>query len=166
MPNINILTDEAIAALIRVRKTIPKGLYPLTRRQVVRNRSVRVDFDIDCPTGDRFVVAIRQSEINPLNFSVILGYQMPGLNTIFRLRRYNGKHQHSSPIEKSGRFREFHKHTATERYQTLGAKEEHFAEIESRYHSLDGAIKCLIEDCGFQDEDEPVPPLMQIMGVE
>src|SRR6266404_6651894 len=157
MPPVNILTDSAIAALIAARKPIPEGLHPLTKRMVTRNRSARVEFDVDGATGEHFVIAIRQNELNPLNFSVILGYQMPGLNTIFRLRRYNGKHSHSNPIERGGLIRDFHIHTATERYQNLGAKEEHFAEIDNRYHNLEGAIKCLLDDCGFHRAEPPLP---------
>jgi hypothetical protein len=157
MPLVNILTDEAIQDLIKIRKPIPEGLYPLTKRMVSRNRSNRTEFDVDCVTGERFVVMIRLNEINPLSFSVILGYRMPGLTTIFRLRRYNGRHSHSNPIEKSGEFRDYHKHTATERYQKLGGREEHFAEIDTRFHNMDEAIKCLLDDCGFARPDPPLP---------
>lgn len=156
MPPVNILTDEAIAALIRLPKPIPDGLYPLTKKLVSRNRSNRTDFDIDCVTGDRFVIAIRQNEINPLAFSVILGYRMPGLTTIFRLCRYNGKHEHSNPIEKTA-LRDFHRHIATERYQRIGAREEHFAIVDSRFHNIDEAIKCLVDDCGFQRKMASLP---------
>ena len=82
---------------------------------------------------------------------------MPGLSTVFRLRRYNGKHTHSNPIEKSGEFREFHRHTATERYQQLGAKEDHFAEVDTRFHNVDGAIQCLLEDNAFEKKHIPLP---------
>ncbi len=157
MSSINILSDDVIDALLKARKPIPDGLYPFTKKMSTRNQNSRVEFDVDCNTGERFVIAIRQNEINPLNFSVILGYRMPGLNTIFRLRRYNGKHTHSNPIEKSGRFRDFHRHTATERYQKLGAKEDHFAEIDKRFHGIDSAIKCLLEDNAFVKEDPALP---------
>lgn len=157
MPQINILSDETINVLIGVPKPIPEGLYPLTRRQTSRNGSRRVEFDVDCITGEHFVIALRQNEINPLSFSVILGYRMPGFNTIFRLRRYNGKHRHSNPIEDNGLFRDFHKHTATERYQKLGAREDHYAEIDMRFHNLESAIKCLLDDCGFVQEEKHYP---------
>ncbi len=97
MPPVNTLSDLAIGVLIAVPKPIPDGLYPLTKKLISRNQSGRVDFDVDCATGERFVVFIRQAEINPLAFSVILGYRMPGLNRIFRLRRYNGKHKPFKP---------------------------------------------------------------------
>jgi hypothetical protein len=157
MPSISILTDDAIDTLLKARKPIPDGLYPLTKKMASRNQNSRAEFDVDCNTGERFVIAIRQNEINPLNFSVILGYRMPGLSTVFRLRRYNGKHTHSNPIEKIGQFREFHRHTATERYQKLGAKEDHFAEIDTRFHNVDGAIQCLLEDNAFEKKHIPLP---------
>jgi len=157
MPTVNILGDEAIEALIRLRKPIPDGLHPFTKRTVSRNRSIHIEFDVDCVTGDRFVVMIRQSEINPLGFSCILGYRLPGFTTIFRLRRYNGIHTHSNTIEKTPEFRNFHRHTATKRYQELGAKEDHFAELDDRFHNLDEAIKCLLDDCGFQKPEPPLP---------
>lgn len=103
------------------------------------------------------MVIVRQSEINPLAFSVILGYRMPGISRIFRLRRYNGKHSHSNPIEKSGIFRDFHRHTATERYQQLGAKEDHYAEVDARFHDIGSAIQCLITDNGFEKKHTPLP---------
>jgi len=47
-------------------------------------------------------------------------------------------------------FYDFHIHTATERYQELGAKEEHYAEATDRYGDLNAAISCMVQDCGFQ----------------
>jgi hypothetical protein len=156
MPPINILSDLAIGALIATPKPIPDGIHPLTKHMAVRNRSARVQFDVDCTTGERFVIVIRQNEINPLNFSVILGYRVPGFNTIFRLRRYNGKHTHSNPIERNA-LRDFHRHTATERYQRLGGREDHFAEVDARFHNVDSAIQCLLEDNGFEKTYAPLP---------
>jgi len=72
------------------------------------------------------------------------------------LRRYNGPHEHTNSIEGTT-LNDFHFHTATERYQKLGAKEDSFAEVTSRHWNLDSAIKCLLEDCGF----DPLPPSPQ-----
>jgi len=95
------------------------------------------------------MLAIRQSMLNPFDFSAILGYKVPGLNTIFRLRRYNGKHRHTNTIEKQS-IQDFHIHTATERYQRFGGmKEDSFAEVTDRYQTLDTAVQCLLDDCGF-----------------
>jgi hypothetical protein len=154
-----ILTDEQTAALLQQEKSVPSGLRPLSRL-VEKNRCNRRDYDVPRPlaSGDRFVILVRQNMLNRFDFSAILGYRLPGVNTIFRLRRYNGKsHYHSNPIENE-RFRDFHIHMATERYQKLGAKEDHFAIMDRRYSDLDGAIDCLLFDCGFRSPmaDSPI----------
>jgi hypothetical protein len=153
-----LLTEDAIKELIAERKPIPDGLQPLTRL-VERNHHMRREYEFTCsPTGNSFVVKIRRSMLNPFDFSAILGYQLPGMNTIFHLRRYNGKsHYHTNPLDEDVRFRGFHIHTATERYQKIGAKVEHFAEITTRYADLDGAIDCLLTDCGFRAPIEESP---------
>jgi hypothetical protein len=151
-----ILSEDSIRELIDESKPIPDGLCPLTRL-TQRHQHMRRDFEITSNMGNAFMVAIRQSMLNTFDFSVILCYQMPGLSTLFRLRRYNGKsHYHSNPIENTV-FREFHIHTATARYQLRGPKEEHFAETTNRYADLDGAIDCLLNDCGFRKPIENSP---------
>ena len=101
--------------------------------------------------GNIFVVKLRKNQINPFDFSVILGYQLPGLNTVFILRRYNGKsHPHTNHLDENVTFRTYHIHTATERYQKFGSNAEHWAEITARYADMDGAIECMLSDCGFR----------------
>lgn len=144
-----ILTDEDIERLVLLEKPIPNGLLPVTR-WAEHNKHRRRDYDIKCDSGETFVLALRESTLNRFDFSAILGYQLPGVNTIFRLRRYNGKsHYHTNPLENET-FRDFHIHKATQRYQNFGTKEDHFAVIDKRYSDLDGAIECLLNDCGFR----------------
>jgi hypothetical protein len=151
-----ILSDKEISALIGEPKTVPEGLCPLTR-QIERNQHRRREYDVQGTLGSSFVLATRQSTLNILDFSVILGYKMPGLNSVFRLRRYNGKsHYHTNTIERET-FRDFHVHTATERYQRNGGKEDHFARIDTRYWNIERAIACLLEDCGFRSPLEESP---------
>lgn len=50
-------------------------------------------------------------------------------------------------------FYDFHIHTATERYQASGLREDSFAESSDRFSDIDGAVRCLLNDCGFD-----VPP--------
>jgi hypothetical protein len=144
-----ILSDSQIAALIAEEKKIPEGLRPLSR-QIERNQHRRRDYDIQGSSGSDFMVAVRQSMLNPFDFSVILGYRVPGVNTVFRLRRYNGKsHVHTNTIEHET-IRGFHMHLATERYQQIGGlKEDGYAQETNRYWNLESAIERLIEDCGF-----------------
>jgi hypothetical protein len=145
---LNILSDELIQELICETKAIPAGLRPFTAKLVERNKHKRKDFEVKNASGNEFVIMVRQSTLNTLDFSAILGYKMPGLNTIFRLRRYNGKHVHTNSIERTT-LNDFHFHTATERYQRKGLREDTFAEVSSRHCTLDSAIDCLLEDCGF-----------------
>jgi hypothetical protein len=152
-----ILSDAEIDALIHEPKHTPNGLLPLPKL-TLRNQHGRKDFPATSASGNEFVIAVRQSMVNTLDFSAILGYKTPGYNTVFRLRRYNGKHVHTNAIE-GIMLNDFHFHTATERYQRRGAKEDSFAEVTSRHWNLDSAVRCLLEDCGFN----PPPPAAQTL---
>lgn len=98
-----------------------------------------------------------------MSFSVILGFYPTNSNTLFRLRRYNGcTHEHTNHIEKRGggpgvvNFRgRFHMHTATERYQSSGFREDDYAEPTENFADVFGAIRCMIEECGVRLPDEP-----------
>jgi hypothetical protein len=151
-----ILSDDQIGELIAEAKAIPTGLDPATTL-ILRHQHYRKEFKVVSSSGNEFVVAIRKSALNVLDFSVILGYQLPHVHTIFRLRRYNGKsHHHTNTIEKQT-FYDFHIHTATERYQRPGFKEDHFAVTTDRYYDLDSAIGCLCDDCGFRSPTNQLP---------
>jgi lysozyme family protein len=151
-----ILSEERISELISEQKPLPSGLDPLAAL-TRRNQHDRKDYTVVTPSGNEFLVAIRRSALNMLDFSVILGYQLPNLHTIFRLRRYNGKsHHHTNTIERQT-FYDFHFHTATERYQRPGFREDHFAERTNRHYSLESAIQCLLDDCGFRPPMEKSP---------
>ena len=98
---------------------------------------------------------LKRSLSNPLSFSAILAYRVPGSNQIFRLRRYNGRaHEHTNVIE-CETFYDFHIHEATERYQELGGKADGYAQSTDRFVDLDGAIDCLIEDCNLVLPPDP-----------
>jgi hypothetical protein len=152
----HILSEERISALIHEPKPQPAGLEPLGA-MTLRNQHYRKDFKIVAPSGNEFLLAVRKSALNVLDFSVILGYQPAHLHTVFRLRRYNGKsHHHTNAIEKQT-FYDFHFHTATERYQRPGFREEHFAVVTSRYQTLEGAVQCVLDDCGFRPPTPQLP---------
>jgi len=151
-----LLSDEAIRELVNEAKPIPEGLRPFSKL-VEYNKHARRDYEITCASGNSFVIAIRQSTMNRFDFSAILGYQMPGINKIFRLRRYNGRsHFHTNTIE-GETFRDFHIHVATARYQNICSKEDHFAVVDARYADLDSAVDCLLKDCGFRSPIENSP---------
>lgn len=146
---IKALTDSEIDQLVHEPKDIPLGLSPQPKGMNERNGHLRKDYTIECSSGNRFVVKIRQSCVNPLNFSVILGYVLPGSYTVFRLRRYNGKsHYHRNVLEGDG-FYDFHVHTATQRYQMPGFDADHVAERTGSFWNLQSAIERLLSECGF-----------------
>jgi hypothetical protein len=151
-----ILSDKEIEDLVLEPKRIPDGLSPL-RRLTQHGMHVRKDFEVESKISpdNGFVVKVRQSSINSLDFSAILGYKVPGTNTIFRLRRYNGSnHDHTNPLERTT-LTGFHIHKATERYQRHGPHHDTFAESTSDHSSLDTAIRALLRDCGFDPPEIP-----------
>lgn len=153
------LTEADIAALLSESKPLPADYRRLLETRAKRGHKER-ELPLEGATGNGFRLIIRQSNINPLDFSVILTYQIPSSNQSFRLRRYNGRsHQHSNKLERQT-FYDFHIHTATERYQERdGFDEDGYAEPTERYATLDAALQCMINDCGFQPPVEANPQL-------
>ena len=150
------LNDEEIDELVSEPKELPADYQ--RRIQVRPHRGHREqELEVKGDSGSEFLVILRQSMHNPMDFSAILGYQVPKSNVVFRLPRYNGRHgEHTNTLEHET-FYDFHIHKATERYQQSGLREDTFAERTDRYADLPGAIRCLVEDCGFIE-----PPGTQI----
>lgn len=141
-------TDQEIALLVAEPKVLPDDLRTRTRMATKRGHS-EGHVEITGEGGGEFRLILRQSAINPLDFSAILAVRVPQSNRVFRLRRYNGKsHQHTNHIE-GGSFFDFHIHFATERYQDRGEDEDSYAEPTDRYGTLQDALRCLIADAGF-----------------
>lgn len=110
--------------------------------------------------GNRFALVIRSHLREPGNFSVIVAVRTScaalgraGIATpeVFRLCRYNGNsHAHANLIE-GDTFRDFHIHRATERYQRTGRRrEDGFAAPSQRFHDLNGAVRCAVEDANIR----------------
>jgi hypothetical protein len=149
-----MLADQEIERLIQEPKPLPAGYRSSMQMKPKRGHYER-EIDVRGVNGSDFRLILRQSRINPLDFSVILGYRPPGSTTLFRLRRYNGKsHEHTNGIENQT-FYEFHVHYATERYQTIGANEDSYAEPTDRYGDFQGAVSCLLKECAFEIPTDP-----------
>jgi hypothetical protein len=147
------LTDANIGMLLSERKELPEDFLSSVK---LKSKMGHKEFDkaITGENGSQFRLIMRQSEFNPLDFSIILIYLPPKSNQQFRLRRYNGKsHEHTNKIEKQTFFG-FHIHTATERYQQSGYREDAYAEETDRYAEFHSAIECMIRDCGFVVSDK------------
>jgi hypothetical protein len=142
-------SDAEIDDLINEHKPLLsnwKSKIKLQEGRGSKNRS----FDIEGKNGNKFLLILRQSIYNPLDFSIILGIYPTGSNRLFHLKRYDGKsHEHTNPIEKED-FYEFHIHTATERYQNYGnGEEDKYAQPTDRFTNYCEALYCMIEDCSF-----------------
>ncbi len=142
------LTDTEIQRLLAEPKPLPEDFRS---RLVAKPKRGHKEQELSV-TGARrsgFRLIVRQSSFNILDFSVILAYVPPRSAKLFRLRRCNGRHQHTNKIE-GDTFDGFHIHIATERYQQAGFEEEDaYAEPTNRYSDLAGAMDCLLRDCGF-----------------
>lgn len=140
-------SDREIEELINERKPLSRD--HVTRLQPSHKISIQGD------KGNEFCLILRQNRMFPSNFSIILAYMPKNTNQLFRLRRYNGKsHQHTNTIERKA-FYDFHIHTATERYQQIGAREDWYAEPTDRFVDFYTALQCMLSDCGFDVPEDP-----------
>lgn len=141
-------SDAEITELIIERKVLEANFRSKIKLRDKRGHKEQ-ELDIRSVNDNQFRLILRQSSLNTFAFSIILAYCPVGSNQLFRLRRYNGKsHEHTNKIE-SNKFYNFHIHTATERYQELGASEDGYAETSDRFSDFHTAIECMISDCGF-----------------
>ena len=142
-------SDREIASLLQESKPLPDNWRRRLRLRPRRGHDER-DLEFTGGAGSAFRLILRQSKINPLDFSIVLGVRVPQTNRLFRLRRCNGKsHEHTNQIENKT-FYDFHVHMATERYQRVGAREDHYAEPTDRYSDFRGAMNCMIDDANFE----------------
>ncbi len=150
----DILSDQDIERLVKEKKSLPADYQGKIQVRPKRGHKER-ELDIKGEDGNDFRIILRQSLINPFDFSIILVYRPPQSNTLFRLRRYNGKsHEHTNLIE-GGTFYDYHIHQATERYQQIGAREDTYAEPTNRFSDFLQATSCMISDCAFETPFDP-----------
>jgi hypothetical protein len=144
-----VLEDTQINDLILKKKYLPENFWNI--KPIFINRYDRHNFPITADDGTEFVIMYRQSKEDFYDFTMGLGYIKPDLVRPFLLKRYNGKHEHTNhdPDGRDVTFEDLHIHTATKKYQLIGPREEHFAEVTDRYSDIFGARDCLIQDCGF-----------------
>jgi hypothetical protein len=148
------LSENDIVRLLAERKPLHRDYRDRIQTRPKRGHKER-ELDVTGEASSEFRLILRQSEFNPLDFSIILAYRLPKSNQIFRLCRYNGKsHEHTNTLE-AQTFYDFHIHRATERYQDAGLREDWFAEPTNRYADFNTAIGCVLKDCGF---DVPLNP--------
>ncbi|MCE5271174.1 hypothetical protein LLH00_07810 [bacterium] len=153
-------SDTEITELISEKKVLGSDYRNKMKLREKRGHKEQ-EFDFFGENGNQFRLILRQNSFNALDFSIILAHCPAGSNQIFRLRRYNGKsHEHTNGIE-SDTFYDYHIHSATERYQELGAREDTYAEPTQRYSDFTSAVKCLFVDCNFDLPRNPQKNLFE-----
>jgi hypothetical protein len=152
-----VWTDAEIGALLSESKsrldppTLLRSLAQAEPDSSSRRHSVDV---VGRETGARFKVILRQSTLDPYNFSVILAH-VAADGRQRNLRRHNGtSHSHFNPIEGSEFRNVCHVHVATERYQQRGSDIEHFAEPTNAFHDLPTAVTSMLEATNFEPPDQ------------
>lgn len=127
-------------------------LKPVGNQQ--RKASIRVRGD----HGSVFDLHVRQSALDPYDYSVVLLVIRGGHGTI--LRRHNGtSHPHLNHLE--GTRVDFvpHVHTATERYQDAGFNAEHYAEVTEDFADLAGALQSMLSAAAFRPPPQTSMPI-------
>ena len=144
-------TDSEIAMLIAERKLLSRRQLPLILRDKRGHREAIIDVQRD--SGGKFCIIIRESRFDSSDFSIILAIQPTQRSGLFRLRRYDGMHEHTNLLESTrsnrDKFYDFHIHTATERYQKSAFPDDGYAEATDRYNDIDGAFHCLRDDANL-----------------
>lgn len=142
-----VISDTQIQALISERKILSKNFQPNLKE---KNGQNQFEKEVTGINGNTFKIIVRQSIQNPLDFSVIFGVVLNG--RVFRLKRYNGdSHNHTNKLE-TIEIQGFHIHTATQRYQEQGFREENFAEKTSKYFDWKSALKFMLKENNFEPE--------------
>jgi hypothetical protein len=147
-------SDQDIAQLIEELKPFPEDYRSRMQLRPKRGHKEQ-ELDVQGANGSEFRLILRQSNFNPLDFSIILAYRPPNINILFRLGRYDGRsHEHTNRIE-GNKFYDFHIHMATQRYQELGTREDGYAEPTDRFSDFASALQCMLNDCGFDIPEDP-----------
>lgn len=155
-----IYSDNDITRLLSERKPLSADFRSKIRLREKRGHKEQ-ELDIQGVDGNQFRLILRQSNYNTFDFSIILAYCPANTNQIFRLRRCNGKsHEHTNIIE-SDRFYDFHIHTATERYQELGAREDAFAEPSKQFSDFYSALNFMVSSCALEFPYDPQRKLFE-----
>lgn len=147
-------TDEEIRQMLAERKLLPEEYRKKLKLRDKRGHR-EAELSITGAAGTEFRLIARQNSLNVLDFSIILAVCPADSNQLFRVRRHNGKsHEHTNQIE-GNTFYDFHIHIATERYQELGTREDAYAEPTESFSDYESALRCLIDNCGFELPSDP-----------
>ncbi|GAB4206409.1 MAG: hypothetical protein Fur0023_16270 [Bacteroidia bacterium] len=150
--------DNMITTLINEKKQLNITIEEIYREIKLNNKCNHKECKISIDRQDgqsEFLIIIRKSTKNELDFSVILAFRNKEHDKYFILRRYNGKsHRHTNKLENDA-FYDFHIHYATERYQKHGLREDYYAEKTDKYNNIESAIQIMIRECNIKLKEIP-----------
>ncbi len=152
-----MLTDARIAQLLQEAKPTLDAqiLLAALSRSAPRLSHRRATAKVVGRRGTRFAVHLRQSSIDPYDFSVILTASLGASGPELRLRRHNGKgHAHANKIEGTRLPSTFHVHIATERYQQRGFDIDGYAEVTTAFSDLATALDAMLRVANFEPPDQ------------
>lgn len=142
------LTDQEILELLEIPKRVTN---PRSRKKELE-RHEQWDYEAESDTlpVKRFAIFLRQSTRLKSSFSV--GLRLLSSDTHVTLIRCNGSsHPHKNHIEKERFEAQCHVHIATERYLSIGRKDEGFAEPTDEYNDMRGALMYLMQRCNISN---------------
>ena len=139
-------SDAQIATLLKANKSVYGTHNP---RTVTKSTHKERNYTLIDSSKNIYQLYVRQSNRNPSDFSAGLSIlDEKGMH--HTLTRYNGSsHDHPNTIEGTRTGYNCHIHTSTERYIKAKLKPEGYAENTQRYHSIDGALHCIVVDCNI-----------------
>ncbi|ADI73570.1 conserved hypothetical protein [Methanohalobium evestigatum Z-7303] len=150
-----VLSDDEIKQLIEDEKPLKsETINSINSNLKFKNQAKRWEYELISESGNKFEIKIRINDNHPYNFTVILQYK-DEKGHIYRLRRYNGKHTHQNKIE-NNRFRDFHIHKATQKYQENGHEIDGYAEVTNSYDNWEDAFQTMIKECNFKLDNRPL----------
>jgi hypothetical protein len=92
------LTESQIAALLAERKVLPDSFLERAIPKPKRGHR-EAELHVTGDQGSDFRFIFRMANWSQLDFTAILAVRLPRVNTVFRLRRYNGRsHEHTNRI--------------------------------------------------------------------
>ena len=144
-----LYSDEELAAL----RSMPKRVTNPGARWLDKPGHRQRNFQVTGLGNDetRYAVYQRKNTLDDNDFSCGIAY-LPRGGQRLTLARYNGpSHRHGDIAFRS------HIHRATARAIAAGRKPESEAEETSRFSTVDGALRCLIEDFKMQGISSPQP---------
>ncbi len=140
------MTDLLLSndTLDKHRSALKRVVNPGVRWNEKPGRHKQQNYTARSEDGAQYRIYLRQNLDDELDFSCGLALARKG-GKFLSLIRYNGSSHRHGEI-----FYRCHIHRATAEALAAGKKIDSHAEETDRYKTLDGAIACLVDDCGVQ----------------